>query len=73
MLRAFGHLVIQFEADNPGVWPFHCHNAWHQVGGMTLNILERPADIRQTQIPNVIAQTCRDWHEWTKTNVVREH
>jgi Multicopper oxidase len=20
---------MQFDADNPGVWPFHCHIAWH--------------------------------------------
>ena len=28
-LSPHGHLVMQFEADNPGVWPFHCHIAWH--------------------------------------------
>lgn len=28
-LRPNGHMVMQFEADNPGVWPFHCHIAWH--------------------------------------------
>jgi hypothetical protein len=28
-MSAFSHLVIQFEANNPGVWPFHCHIAWH--------------------------------------------
>lgn len=29
MLSPFGHLVVQFDADNPGVWAFHCHIAWH--------------------------------------------
>ena len=29
MLRPKGHIVIQYEADNSGVWPFHCHIAWH--------------------------------------------
>ncbi|MCJ1225204.1 hypothetical protein MMC12_001853 [Toensbergia leucococca] len=24
-----GHMVFQFDADNPGAWPFHCHIAWH--------------------------------------------
>lgn len=23
-----GYLVLEFEADNPGVWPMHCHIAW---------------------------------------------
>lgn len=29
MLRAFGHMVIQYETDNPGAWALHCHIAWH--------------------------------------------
>ena len=33
------HMVIQFDADNPGVWPFHCHIAWHVSAGLYVNIL----------------------------------
>lgn len=29
-----GWTVIRFVADNPGVWPFHCHVTWHFVMGM---------------------------------------
>ena len=29
MLRPSGHIVVQYDANNPGVWPFHCHIAWH--------------------------------------------
>ena len=28
-LRPNGYMVLQYNADNPGVWPFHCHIAWH--------------------------------------------
>lgn len=30
---------VQFDADNPGNWPLHCHNLYHQYAGMmtTLN------------------------------------
>ena len=28
-LRPNGFMVLQYEADNPGAWPFHCHVAWH--------------------------------------------
>ena len=28
-LRPNGYMVLQYDADNPGVWPFHCHVAWH--------------------------------------------
>ena len=27
-------LTIQFDANNPGVWPLHCHIIYHQEAGM---------------------------------------
>jgi FtsP/CotA-like multicopper oxidase with cupredoxin domain len=27
-------LVIDFDADNPGLWMLHCHNQYHSEGGM---------------------------------------
>lgn len=27
-------IKIQFDADNPGVWPLHCHLLYHQEAGM---------------------------------------
>jgi FtsP/CotA-like multicopper oxidase with cupredoxin domain len=27
-------LVVEFDADNPGQWMFHCHNIYHAEGGM---------------------------------------
>lgn len=71
MVRAGGHFVFQFQLDNPGVWPFHCHIAWHVSGGLYANILERPADIqKQGQVPMVLQQTCDAWMAWTNRNVV---
>ncbi|PIA91585.1 Laccase-2 [Cercospora beticola] len=65
------YIVVQFDADNPGVWPFHCHIAWHVSGGLYLNILERPDDIkRDMDIPGVMAQTCTDWFAFTGQEVV---
>lgn len=29
MLRSGGHIVIQYDANNPGAWALHCHIAWH--------------------------------------------
>ena len=31
-------LAIEFDADNPGEWMFHCHNAYHFEAGMTTNL-----------------------------------
>lgn len=65
------YIVLQIEADNPGVWPFHCHIAWHISGGLYVNLLERPADIqKEMQIPDIMAQTCTDWSAWTNNHVV---
>ena len=28
------NMKLAFDADNPGRWPFHCHNLYHQATGM---------------------------------------
>lgn len=68
--RRFGHLVIQFTLDNPGVWSYHCHIAWHSAMGFNMVFLERPLDLAKTEVPFVINQTCVDWEQWTKNHVV---
>lgn len=34
-----GYLVVEFVTDNPGVWPLHCHIAWHVSSGLYVNIM----------------------------------
>ncbi|KAI9673316.1 MAG: hypothetical protein M1829_004082 [Trizodia sp. TS-e1964] len=70
LLNGNSHLVWQIDADNPGVWPFHCHIVWHVSGGLYVNIMERPDDIRQMQIPDILRQTCTDWNTYSGKNVV---
>ncbi|KAI9710803.1 MAG: hypothetical protein M1812_007351 [Candelaria pacifica] len=70
MLRPGGHIVLQFKTDNPGVWPLHCHIAWHLSAGLSVNILERPDDIRQMRIPGVVSETCGDWDRYSRGEVV---
>ncbi|KAJ4393579.1 hypothetical protein N0V93_002792 [Gnomoniopsis smithogilvyi] len=31
-----GYSVVRFEADNQGIWMFHCHLIWHQASGMVM-------------------------------------
>jgi hypothetical protein len=33
-----GYAVLRFQADNPGMWFFHCHILWHLAGGMAMTI-----------------------------------
>lgn len=70
MQRRYGHLVVQFTADNPGVWSLHCHIAWHASMGFTIIFLERPAELAKTRIPFVMQDTCDAWKAWTKTHAV---
>ncbi|CZS91847.1 related to laccase precursor [Rhynchosporium agropyri] len=69
LMRAFGHIAFQYDADNPGVWPFHCHIAWHASGGLYAHFLERPDDI-MGQIPYIMQQTCVDWENYSNRAVV---
>ncbi|SEF10549.1 Multicopper oxidase with three cupredoxin domains (includes cell division protein FtsP and spore coat protein CotA) [Rhizobiales bacterium GAS191] len=34
LVMPMGRVRIAFDADNPGRWPLHCHNLYHQVTGM---------------------------------------
>ncbi|KAH6885321.1 multicopper oxidase-domain-containing protein [Thelonectria olida] len=69
-VRGNGHVVVQFDAaTNPGVWPLHCHIAWHVSAGLLIQFLTQPAQVKNYRIPNTIAQTCRDWGKWTLTNI----
>lgn len=63
------YMVMQIEADNPGVWPFHCHVAWHMSGGLYVNAISYPKEIRKIRLPSTVAQTCRDWSAWSGENI----
>lgn len=39
------YVVIQWDQDNPGYWPLHCHFALHAAMGLFSVIEERPEDI----------------------------
>lgn len=64
------YVVLQIDQDNPGVWPFHCHIAWHVSAGLYVSILERPDDIKNMNVPGVMAQSCRDWSVFTGQAIV---
>ena len=33
-----GSVTVAFDADNPGRWPFHCHNLYHMMTGMVTEV-----------------------------------
>jgi FtsP/CotA-like multicopper oxidase with cupredoxin domain len=34
IVRPAERVAVEFDADNPGRWMVHCHNAYHQAAGM---------------------------------------
>lgn len=66
------YIVLQWEQDNPGVWPFHCHIAWHLSAGMYVNILERKDDIPSLDIPQDFLDTCTAWDAYEQNNIVNQ-
>ena len=81
------YVVLEWNADNPGVWPLHCHVVIHVSAGLYINVMvksfqvlgkrslffqpqERPDLIKEREIPSVMAQTCRDWAQYSGHNVV---
>jgi FtsP/CotA-like multicopper oxidase with cupredoxin domain len=38
LVPAMASVRIAFDANNPGRWPFHCHNLYHMVRGMLTEI-----------------------------------
>ncbi|KFA54032.1 hypothetical protein S40293_01741 [Stachybotrys chartarum IBT 40293] len=69
-VRANGHLVIQFDAaSNPGIWPFHCHIAWHVSAGFFAQFLTNPDAVESMRIPGKVAETCQQWEAWTDANI----
>ena len=72
MLPGAGYMVVQYNTDNPGVWPFHCHIAWHVSAGLYVNLMEQVPKIAKKVVPQTVAQTCRDWADYSGHTVVAQ-
>ena len=71
MLKANSYIVIQWLQDNPGVWPLHCHIAWHLSAGFAWMVVENPDAIeKEMKIPSIMSETCRTWSAYTGDHVV---
>jgi FtsP/CotA-like multicopper oxidase with cupredoxin domain len=38
IIRPDRPVAVDFDADNPGQWMLHCHNLYHQQGGMMTTV-----------------------------------
>lgn len=73
LLQPSGYMVIQLETNNPGVWPFHCHIAWHVSGGLYANLMtQTPSISGGGNTPASTSGLCNSWNAWTSGVVVDE-
>lgn len=56
--EGFGWLALRFVADNPGIWAFHCHMAWHSEAGLVMQFLSRVDEVATWDIPEANRQLC---------------
>ena len=40
-LESLGEGFLAFDADNPGLWVYHCHNLYHMAAGMFTTLVYR--------------------------------
>lgn len=50
-IDGYGWSMLRVVADNPGVWPFHCHIAWHLAAGLLMQIQMRSDIMKEWTIP----------------------
>lgn len=65
-------VVLQYDADNPGVWPLHCHIVTDVGLGLYVNLMEKPEQITGRKIPPSSAETCREWWTFSDTEFVNQ-
>lgn len=61
-------IVLQYKQENAGVWPFHCHLAWHVSGGLFMQVLVRPEDIVKEDFDANVFRLCDSWDAYTSIN-----
>jgi hypothetical protein len=64
-VRPNGYLVVQVDTTNTGIWPFHCHIAWHASAGFFSQFIFNPDGMKKLTVPDSITQTCTDWSAFT--------
>ena len=57
-VEAFGWTLIRFVADNPGVWPFHCHLGWHNEAGLLMQFVTKADEIAKWTLPQDVKDLC---------------
>lgn len=58
-VEAFGWVLLRLVADNPGVWPLHCHVAWHSEAGLLMQLWTRSEMMKDWVLPKENLELCQ--------------
>lgn len=67
-IQGSSYAVIRYQADNPGVWLFHCHIEWHVEMGLTATFIEAPEQLRGLTFPQDQLDACEKQNIPTEGN-----
>ncbi|RMZ66481.1 multicopper oxidase [Pyrenophora seminiperda CCB06] len=70
--REPSYMVIQYVQDNPGVWPLHCHLAWHVSGGLFMQILENVDEIKNRDFGEDLFDLCDSWDAYSAVHILNQ-
>ncbi|GJE96110.1 multicopper oxidase [Phanerochaete sordida] len=59
LIKAYHWTALRFVTDNPGMWAFHCHLAWHMAAGMLMQVNSLPSRTAALDIPQAIVDQCQ--------------
>ncbi|CDR40204.1 CYFA0S04e05842g1_1 [Cyberlindnera fabianii] len=71
MVPGYKWALVRFVADNPGVWPFHCHIGWHMEAGLLMQFDVLPEEYKKWDYPEQWTELC-DIQEKKYTQVFHE-
>ncbi|OAA48109.1 L-ascorbate oxidase [Beauveria brongniartii RCEF 3172] len=57
-VEGYGWVVLRVVLDNPGLWAFHCHNAWHAESGMVMQFLVGSDRVRGWTVDDEQRELC---------------
>jgi FtsP/CotA-like multicopper oxidase with cupredoxin domain len=58
VLPAYSWAMIRFNADNAGMWAFHCHNTWHMEAGLFTQFLVMQDVVKARGLPDDVVALC---------------
>ncbi|KAG5970204.1 hypothetical protein E4U58_000618 [Claviceps cyperi] len=58
-VEGYSWVVIRVVLDNPGLWSLHCHNMWHAMAGMAMQVLVRAEEVHTWTVEPWQRDMCR--------------